>query len=411
MRYYCESYPDSVNHASPSILMLDTEMQKEENRPPQTILDLGCGNGRNSLYLADKYDATNVVLVDCDPSMLDWAKQLFSIKNIPAKTIHATIETHASDPREFNKKTGIPKFDVVIFSYVIQHIDPVYYPIILDFCRQVSSGHVAIDAFWNPSRLRVGEFTKIGSVSWYGLTYEELVTLIAPRFNIMDNRFVKTDVAVRISMALTEGCTPLSSVLKRNIEYYSGRIRHCGSYSHRTTCQMVRRINIDELECTKLLSSLYPSEFDFVRTEITEWIRNSEMVSVPFMAAKFLWLCRMNKIPVMLNEVTKDFGISKKKIIETMSETEYILPLTAIDYIDRLSKQLNLPDLVGKQAKNLIQNGNGRGTSPTIIAACAVIEAAEVIGFRIMKGTVASTLDVSVAGVRMALRKEGRIFS
>ena len=77
----------------------------------------------------------------------------------------------------------------------------------------------------------------------------------------------------------------------------------------------------------------------------------------------------MNKIPAMLNEVSKDFGISKKKIIETMSETEYILPLTAVDYVDRLSKQLNLPDLVVRQAKNLIQNGNGRGTSPTIIAA------------------------------------------
>lgn len=411
MRYYCESYPDSVNHVSPSILMLDTELQKEENRPPQTILDLGCGNGRNSLYLAHKYDASNVVLVDCDSSMLDWAKQLFSIKNIPAKTIHTTIETLASDPRECTKKTGIPKFDVVIFSYVIQHIDPVYYPIILDFCGQVSSGHLAIDAFWNPSRLRVGEFTKIGSVSWYGLTYEELVTLIAPRFNIIDNTFVKTDVAVRISMALTGGCTPLSSVLKRNNEYYSGRIRHCDSYSHRTTCRMVRRINIDELECTKLLSSIYPSEFDFVRTEITEWIQNSETVRVPLMAAKFLWLCRMNKIPVMLNEVSRDFGISKKKIIETMSETEYILPLTAIDYIDRLSKQLVLPDLVGQQAKNLIQNGNVRGTSPTIIAACAIIEAAELIGFRIMKGTIASALDVILAGVRMALRKEGRIVS
>lgn len=248
------------------------------NRPPQTILDLGCGNGRNSLYLAHKYDASNVVLVDCDPSMLDWAKQLFSIKNIPANTINKSIESLAGDPWEFNNKTGIPKFDVVIFSYVIQHIDPVYYPVILDFCRQVSRGHLAIDVFWNPSRLRVGEFTKIGSVCWYGLTYEELISLIAPRFTIIDDSFVKTDIAVRISMALTEGYTPLNNVLKHNNEYYSGRIRHCGSYSHRTTYRIVRRINIDELECTKLLSSLYPSEFDFVRTEITEWIRNSEMV-------------------------------------------------------------------------------------------------------------------------------------
>lgn len=71
-------------------------------------------------------------------------------------------------------------------------------------------------------------------------------------------------------MALTEGYTPL---LLRNNDYYSGRVRHCGSYSHITSYRMARRINVDELECTKLLNSLYPSEFDFVRTGIRE--RNS----------------------------------------------------------------------------------------------------------------------------------------
>ena len=60
----------------------------------------------------------------------------------------------------------------------------------------------------------------------------------------------------------------------------------------------------------------------------------------------------------MLNEVSKDFGISKKKIIETMSETEYILPMTAVDYVDRLSKQLVLPHALGEKAKELIQNDN-----------------------------------------------------
>jgi hypothetical protein len=65
-----------------------------------------------------------------------------------------------------------------MFSCVIQHIDPVYYPIVLDFCRKICCGYMAIGVFWNPSRLRVGDFTKIGTVNWYGLTYEELVTLL-----------------------------------------------------------------------------------------------------------------------------------------------------------------------------------------------------------------------------------------
>jgi hypothetical protein len=37
---------------------------------------------------------------------------------------------------------------------------------------------MAIGVFWNPSRSRVGDFTKIGTVNWYGLTFEELVTLL-----------------------------------------------------------------------------------------------------------------------------------------------------------------------------------------------------------------------------------------
>jgi transcription initiation factor TFIIIB Brf1 subunit/transcription initiation factor TFIIB len=65
-----------------------------------------------------------------------------------------------------------------------------------------------------------------------------------------------------------------------------------------------------------------------------------------------------------------------------MFETEYIPPLTALDYVDRLLKQLVLPDIFGEQAKNLIHNGNVRGTSPTIIAASAVIEEAQLIESR-----------------------------
>ena len=65
-----------------------------------------------------------------------------------------------------------------------------------------------------------------------------------------------------INMLLTEGQTSLASVLKRNYEHYSDRIKH-----HRFTgtdrIRYVRRIiSIDELQCTKLLSSLYPSEFE-----------------------------------------------------------------------------------------------------------------------------------------------------
>jgi hypothetical protein len=83
-----------------------------------------------------------------------------------------------------------------------------------------------------------------------------------------------------INMLLTEGQTSLASVLKRNYEHYSDRFKH-----HRFTgtdrIRYVRRvISIDELQCTKLLSSLYPSEFDLVRTEMNQWIQNFDIITL-----------------------------------------------------------------------------------------------------------------------------------
>ena len=75
-------------------------------------------------------------------------------------------------------------------------------------------------------------------------------------------------------------------------------------------------INIDELQCTKLLSSLYPSEFDLVRTEMVQWVQNHDKISSSIMAAKFLWLCRINKIPAMFSEISKNFGVRPKNIMQ-----------------------------------------------------------------------------------------------
>ena len=409
MRYYCESKLESINHVTPGILMLDSQIQERDINlhPPQTILDLGCGNGRNSLYLAKKYNTANVVLVDSDVSMLGWAQQVYSLQGLPAKTVCTTIEELASDPLTFNEKMGVPKFDIVIFSYVVQHIDPVYYPIILDFCRQVSKSYIVIDVFWNPSRLRAGEFTKIGSVNWYGLTYEELVTFIAPRFQILNDRVLKTDIAVVINMALAEGQTPLRNILKRNYEYYSDRIKR---YGYQGTDKIIRHrvktINIDGLQCVKFLSSLYPSEFDFVKTELTQWMQNSTRLTPASMAAKFLWLCRTNKIPVMLNEVSRDFGVSIGRIKQTMmSDADYLPSLGTSDYIGRIAKQFGLHSNIEEHAIDIAEDNSFESTTPVIRACCAVIKAGELIGMYIHKAKLAYAFNISTVGINSALKR------
>ena len=189
------------------------------------------------------------------------------------------IEEIAGDPTKFYEQLGYTSFDIVIFSYVIQHIDPVYYPLIFDFCRNVFKKYM--DVFWNPARIRAREFTKIGSVNWYGLTYEELVTHIASRFHVLNDRIHKTDIAIMMNMLLSEGYTPIGSALERSCEYFSNRIKRRITYHPGTivTTNRTKLIDINELACIKLLSSFYPTEIDSIRVEYSYWMETLDKIA------------------------------------------------------------------------------------------------------------------------------------
>jgi hypothetical protein len=79
---------------------------------------------------------------------------------------------------------------------------------------------------------------------------------------------------------------------------------------------------------------------DYVKAEYAQWIEAPDKILTPALtAAKFLWLCRINKVPLMLNEVSKGFGVQKKDVIHLLSENDYIPPLGAPDYISRISSK------------------------------------------------------------------------
>jgi hypothetical protein len=304
---------------------------------------------------------------------------------------------------------GLPSFDIVIFSYIAQHIDPVYYPLIFDFCKQVSKKYLSIDVFWNPSRLGPGEFTRIGSVNWYGLTYEELVNLLASRFEILSERVRQTDISFMVNMLLTEGKTPLKDILNQNYEYGSNRIRHRSSSNIRglTNKHKIKSIDIKELESTKLLSSLYPTEMDLVIIEFSQWIESSNKLIVPsLMAAKFLYLCRINKVPVMIHEVCRDFMIRPKNIMHILSDTNYVPPLSISDYVFRISRQLGIPDNIRDHALSVLKEDTIiDNTTPIMRACCALINAVKSERFSIPRWKITSALGVSKVGVQMAFKR------
>jgi transcription initiation factor TFIIIB Brf1 subunit/transcription initiation factor TFIIB len=123
-------------------------------------------------------------------------------------------------------------------------------------------------------------------------------------------------------------------------------------------------------------------------------------------AAKFLWLCRTNKIPVMLREISRDFGVRTRNIVQTLSETEYIPPLSAIEYINRVSRQLNLPDNIRDHASYLEKEDTTiDNTTPIMRACCAVLKAVEAEGIHLNKWKVTSALGITTVGLRIALKR------
>jgi SAM-dependent methyltransferase len=427
MKYYCES-AHSLNHVSPSILLFDKLIEEGLARPPKNVLDLGCGNGRNSLYIAKKYGAvTTTTLLDKDSNMLEWAEKQYALSELQTKSLCVTIESVATDPSKLlmiesssssncnaEEPIATTSYDLVIFSYVVQHIDPVYYPLIFDFCKQVCNGVVLVDVFWNPSRVMEGEHLLFNNdqVSWYGLSYEELATLVAPRFNIMSDRITRNEIAIVINMALTPGHTPFAEIFSKQYEYYSGRVDRRGGkvkLSHSPWRDRVRPIkfNLDSLSSVHILEPLYPERFDFVKSELQQWIQsnNTRRISMSALAARFLWLCRSNKIPVMLDEVSRDFNVPVRLLITKLSEISYVPPLSPLEYVDRITRRLQL-DEVKDTAKELANKDNLVGCSPAVRASCAIVRSCQNRGIELKINRLAAEAGVTPVAIRNVLKRK-----
>ena len=280
-------------------------------------------------------------------------------------------------------------------------VNPVYYPFVLDFCRNICNGYLIIDIFWNATRVCSGEYAEIGSVNWYGLTYEEIVLLVAPRFHIIGKKIRRNNLSITINILMDQGRTELGTILGKDEDYRSGRL---GTYHYKQHISLLP--NIDDLPCSKILRPLYPNEFEFVKVEMSEWIAASRLrLSRTIMAIKFLWLCRIHKIPVTFKEVAHDFGISTKSLMQRLSQSEYIPPLSAADYVGRCSGYLNIPDAVRNKAITLINDGYIDGSSPTVRAGYAILIASKAYGVKIRTSDVAQALKVSAVAIRNKFRR------
>jgi len=369
---------------------------------PMKILDIGCGNGRNSLALAQRY-GSEVVLVDPDRSMLMWAQQSFESSNMTFRMICTSLEELATTGETcFSPE----RYDAVILSYVLQHVDPLNYPVVFDFLRDLCDGYLAIDIFWNPLRCEAGGFVRRGSTTWYAVKYEDIIRILAPRFEIVRQRVSVTRSGVFINLVAKEGITPPERIISKEYDYYLGSVRvDCRGPSFRIGGRRWS-LDLETLSRFNHLSSLYPAETDIAKVELQEWLQSSQHGDRKTSAAKLLWLCRANGIPITVREIAEDFSVPAKKLVKTMFETGYIPPLRTEHYVDRISRELNLdPSLRIKAGEILSKMREYDGRNPAVKAASVLLIASEGLGIDLRSTDLARSIGISTLGLRISAKE------
>ena len=247
----------------------------------------------------------------------------------------------------------------------------------------------------------------MGSRAWYAIKYEDIVNIIAPRFEIVRQKVSVNYRSVLISFVAKQGVTPPERIIHKESDFYLGALRvNCRGQSSLSRIRRRRSIDPDELPTFTLLSSLYPNESDIVKSEFRSWIQNTQAVKKEIAAAKLLWLCRINGMPISLRELAKDFCLRTRSLSRVMLDVEYVPPLSVEHYVDRLTRAFKLD--ASHKAKILeILSGveNCLKSSALVEASSAVIVAARSLALDIKVCEVAKHMGISTAAIRTWIKK------
>jgi cyclopropane fatty-acyl-phospholipid synthase-like methyltransferase len=111
---------------------------EKEMIKPQSVLEIGCGNGRNAIYLAQ--NGCTVTAVDLSQQAIDWAKEQADVQNISIQFICENI---------FNLNLGSQKFDYIYDSGCFHHLSPHRRLSYIQFINKYlkNNGYFSISAF------------------------------------------------------------------------------------------------------------------------------------------------------------------------------------------------------------------------------------------------------------------------
>lgn len=360
---------------------------------PERVLDLGCGNGRNSLLFSSSF-GSSITLVDGDHSTVEIARSNLLNHGYQAEdTITSKIEDL---PLNF-----FGQFDVVICSYVLQNIHPQYYENIFRKLYHWTSKFCIIEVYRNEEIYLPRTFTYRDDVGWFGLTNELLLSSIEKCFGVeysFSNNTTGPSTTSLVCFPIEEPTFDFSDIynFEVTVRYVPKRIlKHPSDVKkkkHRS--KLVKTFSMDKID--KIRDEIKPikignvEDFSFYLTNKSLIdSRMTEIISilpegVQLSKGTLIYLAsRVEGFPIMVWEISYYFGVGQKEIFQELKELQksFVLPrfspIPFERYLERYLDSIEDNELIRDLVKVILEQlsldkktlKKFRSKSPTAVAA------------------------------------------
>ncbi|MFX1284763.1 MAG: methyltransferase domain-containing protein [Promethearchaeota archaeon] len=364
-----------------------------------SILDLGCGNGRNSFYLSKNIDA-KAHLIDIDRDLLNYVKLKFKTFNVK------TPEIEVIDLENFDLSLFNTKYDITLLSYVLQNIFPANYFKLMDFCRIITRKLMIFEIYVNLNVYPEGMVTKRGETFWYGFSSDEVFKLFESFFDVI-GWDVKKGKANPLMISIVgkprDTVTNGESILRRynniqTVDYSSIRkiypkkqvstrkkVKTISSTKRKE--RMIDKTNTDHwriLSSHLLSTGLSKTQISVLESKLEELDSSYKLKAPENFGALLFLVARLNRIPIHLQEIVKILDVRRKDIHRTMKEIQYrhniARNLPSLEaFFERYFTILNLNEIYERSPSEIIEeiknnyNCNLLGSLPHISALAIAI--------------------------------------